>query len=62
MDTWIERFRNAQAVDGEKVQIHGDAERISTAERKQSGIPLNEKVVEGLMELGERFGVEFEIN
>jgi LDH2 family malate/lactate/ureidoglycolate dehydrogenase len=57
MDIWIERFRNAQAIEGEKVQIHGDAERISTTERKQNGIPLNEKVVEGLQELGERFNV-----
>jgi L-2-hydroxycarboxylate dehydrogenase (NAD+) len=59
MDKWIERFRSAQAIAGEKVQIHGDAERISTTERKQNGIPLNEKVVEGLQELGERFKVKF---
>ncbi len=58
MDIWIERFRNAEAVAGEHVQIHGDSERISTAERKQNGIPLNDKVVQGLKELGERFGVE----
>lgn len=58
MDKWIERFRNAEAIPGEKVQIHGDAERISTAKRKENGIPVNDKVVEGLLELGDRFGVK----
>ena len=59
MDKWINRFRNAEAIEGEKVQIHGDYERILTQERKINGIPLNEKVVEALEKLGERFHVKF---
>lgn len=57
MDKWIERFRTAEHIDGNPVQIHGDYERLLTAERKVKGIPLNEKVVENLEKLGERFGV-----
>lgn len=59
MDKWIERFRNAEHVEGNPVQIHGDYERLLTAERKENGIPLNEKVVESLENLGKRFGVNF---
>lgn len=59
MDKWITRFRSAKAVDGESVQIPGDQERRFRAERLAIGIPLNEKVVESLEELGERFKVSF---
>lgn len=58
MDKWIERFRSAPAVDGEKVQIPGDQERRFKAERLVTGLPLNEKVVESLEELGERFKIK----
>ena len=59
MDKWITRFRSAKAVDGENVQIPGDQERHFKAERLVTGIPLNDKVVESLGELGERFRVKW---
>lgn len=59
MDIWINRFRNAKAVDGQKVQIPGDQERMFKAERLKTGLPINEKVIESLLELQERFGVRF---
>ncbi len=59
MDKWIMRFRNAKHVEGNKVQIPGDQERIFKAQRLISGLPLIDKVVENLGELGERFGVKF---
>jgi L-2-hydroxycarboxylate dehydrogenase (NAD+) len=59
MDIWINRFRSAPAVDGESVQIPGDQERNFKAERLITGLPLNDKVVESLEELGQRFGISF---
>ncbi|WP_028666405.1 Ldh family oxidoreductase [Runella zeae] len=57
MDTWIRRFRNAQAVEGKKVLIPGDPEREMEAERTQNGLDLLPPVVQSLEELGKRFGV-----
>lgn len=59
MDKWIERFRSAESVEGKSVEIPGDQERRFKAERLENGIPLDEKVVESLQELGERFKVRF---
>lgn len=59
MDTWINRFRAAPAVDGEVVQIPGDQERNFKAERLLTGLPLNDKVVESLEELSKRFSIKF---
>jgi L-2-hydroxycarboxylate dehydrogenase (NAD+) len=59
MDIWINRFRSAKHIDDNPVQIPGDQERNFKAEREISGLPLNEKVVESLLELGERFKVKF---
>ena len=59
MDKWIERFRSAKSIEGESVQIPGDQERRFKAERLAAGIPLNDKVVESLQELSERFGVKW---
>ena len=58
MDTWIQRFRQAKAVPGQRVLIPGDPERIMETERLVTGIPLVEPVVKSLKELGERFGVK----
>ncbi|MTI22430.1 Ldh family oxidoreductase [Fulvivirga sp. RKSG066] len=58
MDNWISRFREAEAVEGKKVIIPGDPEREMEAERGNNGIPLNEKVVEDLREVGKKFGLE----
>jgi LDH2 family malate/lactate/ureidoglycolate dehydrogenase len=60
MDNWITRFRNAKTIEGqEKLIIPGDPERESEITRMKDGIPLNPKVVEDLMSLGEKFGLKF---
>ena len=58
MDNWIETFKNADSIEGEKVLIPGDPERELTAERMINGIPLLQPVVDDLKSLGEKFGVE----
>jgi L-2-hydroxycarboxylate dehydrogenase (NAD+) len=60
MDKWIRAFRGAKAVEGERVLIPGDPERMSEAIRKREGIDLLEPVVVSLAELADRFGIEFE--
>jgi L-2-hydroxycarboxylate dehydrogenase (NAD+) len=61
MDNWISRFRAAKTIDGEdRVLIPGDPEREMTAERLKRGIPLNEKVVEDLKELGLRLKIDLQ--
>ena len=57
MDTWIQRFRSAKAVDGRRVLIPGDPERAMEAERLTNGIPVLEPVIKSLEELGTRFGL-----
>jgi len=57
MDTWIQRFRSAKAVEGQRVLVPGDPERAMEAERLVTGIPVLEPVIKSLDELGERFGV-----
>jgi L-2-hydroxycarboxylate dehydrogenase (NAD+) len=60
MDKWISRFRTAKTVDTQdRVIIPGDPEREMTARRLKDGIPLNEKVVEDLVILGKKTGIEF---
>ena len=60
MDNWIGRFRNAEPVmQGHDVLIPGDPERKLEMERKQSGIPLLDPVVEDLKSLADRYQVEF---
>lgn len=60
MDNWITRFRSAKTVAGQdKVLIPGDPEREMTQERMKNGIPLNEKVVEDLLALANKFNLMF---
>lgn len=60
MDTWIERFRSAKATDeSPNVLIPGDPEREMEVVRMKEGIPLNDKVVVDLKEVGKRFELEF---
>jgi len=60
MDNWIMRFRSAATAEGrERVLIHGDPEREIQMHRKKEGIPLNEKVVDDLKVLAEKFSVVF---
>lgn len=59
MDTWIQRFRNAEPVNGfEKVLIPGDPEREMEQERMEHGIPLLREVVDGLEKLGKKYSIE----
>jgi LDH2 family malate/lactate/ureidoglycolate dehydrogenase len=60
MDLWINRFRQAQTVKGqERVLIPGDPEREFEQDRKKNGIPLLDKVIHDLSELGSGMGVRF---
>ncbi|MBR10219.1 MAG: malate dehydrogenase [Rickettsiales bacterium] len=60
MDNWIGRFRNAEPVmQGHDVLIPGDPERKLELERRKSGIPLLDPVVEDLKSLADRYEVEF---
>lgn len=60
MDTWIERFRNAEPVNsGVKVQIPGDFERGMEEERSKKGIDLLQPVVQDLEGLADKFGLSF---
>lgn len=59
MDTWIERFRASETVDGaDRVLIPGDPERETEAKRAKEGIPLLASVVKDLKEMGNKFGVD----
>lgn len=58
MDTWIDRFRQAETVEGqERVLIPGDPEREFEEDRRKNGIPLHDKVIDDLIDLGKRFGI-----
>jgi len=59
MDQWIQRFRSATPVQGQKVLIPGDPEREAEAARMQQGIPLLNAVIQDLKDLGEKFDTEF---
>jgi len=60
MDIWIERFRNAKTTDNqERVFIPGDPEREFELDRREKGIPILDKVIQDLTELGDRMGVPF---
>lgn len=59
MDNWINRFRAAKTIDGQPaVVIPGDPEREFESIRMNEGIPLNDKVVADLKELGKKFGID----
>jgi L-2-hydroxycarboxylate dehydrogenase (NAD+) len=59
MDNWIQAFKNAAPIsETQKVIIPGDPEVLYEKERRANGIPLLDKVVVDLRELGARFGVE----
>lgn len=60
MDNWIKTFREAPTIKGQEiVLIPGDPEREMTMERMENGIPLIEPVVEDLLALGNKLGIEF---
>ncbi len=60
MDNWITRFRAAKTIEGQDhLIIPGDPERESEKERRKNGLPLNDKVVEDLRELGKKLNITF---
>lgn len=62
MDNWITRFRAAKTIEGQPaVVIPGDPERESEVVRLKEGIPLNDKVVDDLTQLAEKFKVPFQV-
>jgi LDH2 family malate/lactate/ureidoglycolate dehydrogenase len=58
MDNWITTFREAKAVEGQRVLIPGDPERAMAAHRLLEGLPLLEAVVKDLESVGAKFGVK----
>ncbi len=59
MDTWIETFKNAQAVEGqEKVIVPGEPEREWEQIRMQEGIPVLDKVEDDLQHIANDFGID----
>ncbi len=62
MDKWIQRFRNAKKIKGEKrVFIPGDIEREMEDVRMKEGIPLLQQVIDDLISLGEKFGIAMNV-
>ncbi len=58
LDNWISRFKSAKTVDPSKrVIIPGEPEHAFEIERKQSGIPIIDVVVNDLNLLAEKIGV-----
>jgi LDH2 family malate/lactate/ureidoglycolate dehydrogenase len=60
MDQWIRRFKGTKrAHDDVPVIVPGEPEQQMQQHRMQNGIPLNEKVVEDLKNLGSSLNVAF---
>lgn len=59
LDNWIERFKSAKTIDpNKKVIIPGEPEHDFERERKVSGIPIIDVVVNDLNELATKLGIE----
>lgn len=62
MDKWIERFRSATPIKGEKrVLIPGDFEREMETAREKDGIPLLQPVIDDLHKLADKYQVKFNL-
>lgn len=60
MDKWIQRFRSAKPIKGEKrVFIPGDIEREMEVVRMKEGIPLLQPVIDDLIAIGKKLDVPF---
>jgi LDH2 family malate/lactate/ureidoglycolate dehydrogenase len=58
MDHWIARFKDAKTIDDtQKVIIPGEPEFQHLKERKQSGIPIIDKVSKDLKEVAEKYKI-----
>ena len=59
LDNWIERFKSARPVSGDQqVIIPGEPELLAEKERKVTGIPVVESVVNDLNELALKFSIK----
>jgi len=62
MDQWIQRFKEAETVDGQdEVIIPGEPEYRAQQIREKEGIPLIDKVYSDLQGLASSFNLEFDI-
>lgn len=60
IDNWIDAFKNANRIDkNQHVIIPGEPEFLLEKERLETGIPLNEKVINDLQELANKLALEF---
>ncbi len=58
MDQWITRFKLSERIDpAQEVLIPGEPEYRMTLEREANGIPLNDQVVNDLMELSKKLEI-----
>lgn len=59
MDNWIERFKSSKTIDpAQRVIIPGEPETEAEADRKASGIPLVDAVMDDLNGLAEKMGIK----
>lgn len=59
MDEWILTFRNAKSIEGmPTVVIPGDPERENEKINLKNGIKINDKVLEELNQIAEKYGIE----
>ncbi|HEX9916181.1 MAG TPA: Ldh family oxidoreductase [candidate division Zixibacteria bacterium] len=62
MDSMIQQLKNSQKAKGQsRVYIHGEKEFEKWEEHKKNGLPLNDKVVETLKQLGQELGVPYNL-
>ena len=62
MDHWIQGFRNAKTISGQKkVLVPGDPEREFEEERKKNGIPLLDPVIRDLNSLLKNLSIDLQL-
>ncbi|WP_051295848.1 Ldh family oxidoreductase [Eisenibacter elegans] len=59
IDNWIDAFEQTKAIEGKRVLIPGEPERLAEAERLEKGIPILAPVVADLESLGQKLGIEW---
>ncbi len=61
MSAFLQELRESPKADGhDRIYIHGEKEAESAAEKMKNGIPVNEKTLKEMKEIGGQFGVRFE--
>jgi L-2-hydroxycarboxylate dehydrogenase (NAD+) len=62
MDKMIQTLKNSQKAKGEnRVFIHGEKEFEKYDDYKKNGVPLQDKVVANLKQMGEETGVPYDL-